>query len=84
MGFEILVLRKGRHFFAVHERSLSGSATFKMVSDEIQAKFPESEGFEVRAYRTSLVKYEVCPNDPFGVILKPRDGDKEAFELRDA
>lgn len=46
--YEINVSRKGKHFFATHERSFGLSKTHaKEVYDKLVEAFPKSEGYEI-------------------------------------
>lgn len=48
MSYEINVSRKGKHFFATHERSLGLSKSHtKEVYDKLVEAFPKNEGYEI-------------------------------------
>jgi hypothetical protein len=46
-GYEINVAKNGKHYFATHERSLTGTAEAESALKDFKNRFPESEGFSV-------------------------------------
>lgn len=61
--YEINVIKDGQHFFATAPRSCNDKQRVLKVLKEIQARFPESDGFEVQ------VSYYKCS----GYMLKPEE-----------
>lgn len=55
-GFEINVAKNGKHYFATHERSLTGHSEAEAALKDFKNRFPESEGFDVTiSYRTGAI-----------------------------
>jgi len=47
--FEINVSKNGKHYFATHERSLTGFAKEAIaMANDFEKRFPSSEGFSIR------------------------------------
>lgn len=46
-GYEINVAKDGKHYFATHERSLTGQSEAEAAFKDFQKRFPESEGFSL-------------------------------------
>jgi len=53
MYFEINVSKNGRHYFATAQRSLRDPGEAQTAYEDLRARFPEAEGFEV-----TVTKYE--------------------------
>lgn len=49
MYYEIIVSKKGKHYFSVGDRSLTDSNKAKEVYIDLRRRFPAHEGFELRA-----------------------------------
>ena len=44
-GYEINVVKDGRHYFATHERSLTDTKAAENALKDFKKRFPEEEGF---------------------------------------
>lgn len=68
MNYEINVSKNGKHYFATHERSLTGQSEAEKAFKDFQERFPESEGFEVTISYTPKVWYS-CHLDENGKLV---------------
>lgn len=51
MHYEINISLHGKHFFATAERSITDSKKLREVYTELKARFPASEGFDLKVSR---------------------------------
>jgi len=70
--YDINISKNGKHLFASHERSLQSEDEFLTVLAVLIKKFPDSEGYEITAYRT------ITSSKPLNLarIFKGKKGDK--------
>lgn len=57
--YEINVSRNGRHFFATAPQSIVDRGTAKSVFEQIQARFPKSEGYECSVCFWEVIGYPI-------------------------
>jgi len=74
-GYEINVAKDGKHYFATHERSLTGTKEAENALKDFQKRFPEEEGFSITISYRPGTSYG-CHLDEGGNLINPYTYEK--------